>query len=287
MNQTKLSELKNVFSKCRGYRERLIKLLKLRSDEIEGLSREYLKQSFLDQADKTQGPKTIRIKRSCLDFLSFLTDRKRKTLERGITSFFTRSYNLTNSRKYSRDWMVFGPFLKNQKTKTSPNNTPKIMQSKNAKNPNSQSSSTVTSALPTTKLTKKIRVNTKQKKKALKKKIKVNPIFTDLILRKRNSSCQTKTLGTLETVQTNKQKRTSNSHHLSSCTQQQNKEQKMDSGNQTALHTQNEPIVEQDILDRNLFNLTFGTETYFDEFNSFLPICSDFDLCPVYHQQYF
>ncbi|KAJ3430803.1 hypothetical protein M0812_02476 [Anaeramoeba flamelloides] len=285
MDQTELTKLKNEFTKYRGYRERLIKLLKLRSDEIEGLSREYLKQSFLDQADKTHGPKKIRIKRSCLDFLSFLTDRKRKTLERGITSFFTRSYNLTNSREYSRDWMVFGPFLKNQKTKTSPNNTPKIENKNTTSNPNSQSSSTTT--LPTKKITKKIKVNTKRKQKTRKMKIKVNPIFTDLVLRKRNYNCQTKALGTLRAIQSNKQKRISTSHHLSRSTQQQNKETKMHYGDQTVLHKQNVPIIEPDILDRNLFHLTFGNETYFDKCNSFLPICSDFDLCPIYHQQYF
>ncbi|KAJ6254233.1 hypothetical protein M0813_12791 [Anaeramoeba flamelloides] len=120
MNKKQFLRLKKEFKKTRCYRKRLKKIIKLRRNEIQGLNPKYLRESYINKLHKTHGPKEIRIKRSCLDFLSKLTDRKRKTLERGITTFFTKNYNLTNTRNYSREWMFFGPITSKKPRKNQP-----------------------------------------------------------------------------------------------------------------------------------------------------------------------
>ncbi|KAJ3445708.1 hypothetical protein M0812_11595 [Anaeramoeba flamelloides] len=109
MHQANFQKLKKEFQRTRCYRKRLKKIMKLRSNEVQGLNPKYLRESYINKQNKTHGPTEIRIKRSCLDFLSQLTDRKRKALERGLTTFFAKNYNLTNTRNYSREWMFFGP----------------------------------------------------------------------------------------------------------------------------------------------------------------------------------
>ncbi|KAJ3431891.1 hypothetical protein M0812_20815 [Anaeramoeba flamelloides] len=143
MNKKKFLKLKKEFKKTRCYRKRLKKILKLRRNEIQGLNPKYLRESYINKLHKTHGPTEIRIKRSCLDFLSKLTDRKRKTLERGITTFFTKNYNLTNTRNYSREWMFFGPITSKKPRKNQP--TTEECNSKESKNLTNSKTGTVQS----------------------------------------------------------------------------------------------------------------------------------------------
>ncbi|KAJ6240869.1 hypothetical protein M0813_23968 [Anaeramoeba flamelloides] len=67
----------------------------------------------LDSNDKTtfqEQPNTneVRLNRHLLTFLSEITKVSRRSLERGLSSFFERKYGFQNIRPYSRSSLIFG-----------------------------------------------------------------------------------------------------------------------------------------------------------------------------------
>ncbi|KAJ3441454.1 hypothetical protein M0812_13466 [Anaeramoeba flamelloides] len=94
--------------KITGYRKRLKLLLKLKPEDILGIDPSILRKSQLKIMKKNKNaPKVIKIKRKAIDYLAKLTCRPKKSIERGITSFLLKNFNLENSREYSREWFVF------------------------------------------------------------------------------------------------------------------------------------------------------------------------------------
>ncbi|KAJ6252617.1 hypothetical protein M0813_13989 [Anaeramoeba flamelloides] len=87
-------------------------------------------------------PKKIKINRKSLDILSEFTGVSRRSLERGLSSFISRRYNLTNISPYSRKWLVFGHppnkhlkkanklEIKKKKKKIFPKSTQKVLKKK-------------------------------------------------------------------------------------------------------------------------------------------------------------
>ncbi|KAJ6245201.1 hypothetical protein M0813_20511 [Anaeramoeba flamelloides] len=101
-------KLQKQFCKITGYRKRLKLLLKLKPEDILGIKPALLRKSQLKMIKKNKNaPKVIKIKRSAIDYLAKLTCRPKKSIERGMTSFLLKNFNLENSREYSREWFVF------------------------------------------------------------------------------------------------------------------------------------------------------------------------------------
>ncbi|KAJ3443197.1 hypothetical protein M0812_09031 [Anaeramoeba flamelloides] len=103
-------ELQIKFQKITGFRKRLKEISKIRTGEILGLDLSLLgKKRIKNGIPKGSYPKQVKIKRSCVEYLSHLTKKPKKSLERGITSFLMKNFGLENSRKYSREWFIFEP----------------------------------------------------------------------------------------------------------------------------------------------------------------------------------
>ncbi|KAJ6235699.1 hypothetical protein M0813_28532 [Anaeramoeba flamelloides] len=277
VGKIELLNLKKEFSNCRGYRERLKKMLEIRIEEIEGLSSEYLTKGFLEQKEKKEGPRVIRIKRTCLDFMSLLTGVKRKNLERGLTAFFFRYYNLVNLRMYSRDWMVFGhPECSDDKSKKVKKKTRKHPKTRST-NKSQPTRSSLTKIHQKPISGESVEIAQPKKQDLLPRtKIKAEPIFKGVTTRKRTRSINN------DQLDTQKEKKTSKRLHLDS----QNKMEPL-IFNQTPIENETQQFYEPEIFDQNLFNTTFGFCAYIDEYDYLLPICSDFDLCPFLKQPYF
>ncbi|KAJ6246538.1 kruppel-like factor 4 [Anaeramoeba flamelloides] len=115
ITKTKEKTLKSLHSKLkneRSYRKRLLKLMKLDKTSILGLKVHHLSSRYIGLfkttlCESNDIPSEVRIRRTCIELLADLTNRKKKTIERGLTAFLERTYLLENSREYSRDWMIF------------------------------------------------------------------------------------------------------------------------------------------------------------------------------------
>ncbi|KAJ3431536.1 hypothetical protein M0812_20448 [Anaeramoeba flamelloides] len=117
-----LEQLKHTHS----MKTRLTLWLKLYPQSIIGLTIEHLnfnlskskKKSWINSKIKSKKatqalqaptkPKEIRILRQSLNNLSEHTGVSRRSLERGLSSFFSRQYLLSNVDPYSREWLIFG-----------------------------------------------------------------------------------------------------------------------------------------------------------------------------------
>ncbi|KAJ3427728.1 hypothetical protein M0812_25356 [Anaeramoeba flamelloides] len=101
-------DLQKQFCQITGFRKRLKLLSKIKPEETVGLEPSILKKSQLKALKKNKNaPKLIKIKRSAIDYLAKLTFRPKKSIERGMTSFLLKNFNLENSREYSREWFIF------------------------------------------------------------------------------------------------------------------------------------------------------------------------------------
>ncbi|KAJ6251624.1 hypothetical protein M0813_14822 [Anaeramoeba flamelloides] len=119
--KTILEKLKQTHS----IKSRLILWLQLYPHSIIGLTIEHLntnigvsqKKNTLNNTKITKDPdpeptqsppKEIKLLRKSLDKLSEYTCVSRRSLERGLSSFFSRQYSLINTDPYSREWLIFG-----------------------------------------------------------------------------------------------------------------------------------------------------------------------------------
>ncbi|KAJ6243116.1 hypothetical protein M0813_02976 [Anaeramoeba flamelloides] len=111
-NFVSLKELQIEFQKIRRFKDRLQKLMELRPGSIHGVTTMQLQSSSLNdkknsQWKKLKAPKEILVKRSDIMYLSELTQLKKKSVERGLSIFFEKTFKLYNTREYSREWMIF------------------------------------------------------------------------------------------------------------------------------------------------------------------------------------
>ncbi|KAJ3438156.1 hypothetical protein M0812_17336 [Anaeramoeba flamelloides] len=87
----------------RSMEERLKILKVLFPQSITGLDSND-KTTFQDQPNTNE----VRLNRHLLTFLSEITKVSRRSLERGLSSFFERKYGFQNIRPYSRSSLIFG-----------------------------------------------------------------------------------------------------------------------------------------------------------------------------------
>ncbi|KAJ3432565.1 hypothetical protein M0812_21507 [Anaeramoeba flamelloides] len=107
-----LTELQIEFQKIKRFKDRLQKLMELRPESVKGVTIKQLQGN--SHKDKTRSkwkkrslPKEILVKRSGIQYLSELTQLKKKSVERGLSIFFEKTFNLYNTREYSKEWMIF------------------------------------------------------------------------------------------------------------------------------------------------------------------------------------
>ncbi|KAJ3426870.1 hypothetical protein M0812_26440 [Anaeramoeba flamelloides] len=80
---------------------------------VEGITIQQLEQNQINnQGNKRHSkrflmPQEIKVKRDVIRYLSELTKLKKKSIERGLSIFFEKTYHLYNTREYSREWMIF------------------------------------------------------------------------------------------------------------------------------------------------------------------------------------
>ncbi|KAJ3424273.1 tpr domain protein in aerotolerance operon batb [Anaeramoeba flamelloides] len=119
--QTKTSKQAKVGS-C-SFRKRLKLLLKVRPDGVEGLTTLHLellkKGNNLknELVSKIKPPTQVKIKRDCIADLVNLIHRPKKSIQRGLATYFRVSFGLYNISNYSREWLVFGPKTEQPKRK--------------------------------------------------------------------------------------------------------------------------------------------------------------------------
>ncbi|KAJ6248545.1 hypothetical protein M0813_17512 [Anaeramoeba flamelloides] len=106
INQTNFEELQKEFRSFKTFRDRFKNMVKLRPECFVGFSDWMLdKNCKFDGKHKT--PTKIMIRKDCINDLSILTDKSKRTIERGINIFFTKKLKLTNCSFYSRDWLIY------------------------------------------------------------------------------------------------------------------------------------------------------------------------------------
>ncbi|KAJ6231721.1 hypothetical protein M0813_05452 [Anaeramoeba flamelloides] len=113
LSQYNIEELKKEFTKLISYNSRLQKLHQIRPDCFFGIEnhqfdKAWIKKNKTDLQDK--GPKKVKILKECITDLSILTTKSKRTLERGINTFFKKNFNLKNCSLYSRNMLVFTSF---------------------------------------------------------------------------------------------------------------------------------------------------------------------------------
>ncbi|KAJ3451698.1 hypothetical protein M0812_03451 [Anaeramoeba flamelloides] len=104
-----VDQAKIEFEGITSFRKRLKVLKKWRPKGVLGLDSACLKKSFLKRMSKNPLSEPIKIKRDCILDLVMLTRKPKKSIERGLSTFFKKYYLLHNISNYSREWLVFGP----------------------------------------------------------------------------------------------------------------------------------------------------------------------------------
>ncbi|KAJ6235146.1 histone h1 [Anaeramoeba flamelloides] len=156
-----VEELKKSFLKIKNFNSRLIALMELTPNSFEGCTSRNFHKDWLRsfkkntlQLNDAPIPSKVKIRRECINDLADLVGRSQRTIERGLTSFFKRSFNFDNVLPYSKDWFVFGvpkvPKKKRVRRKSKPKIASIFNKSKNKK---------------TTKTKPKTRTETKPKTK--------------------------------------------------------------------------------------------------------------------------
>ncbi|KAJ3447482.1 partitioning defective 3 related [Anaeramoeba flamelloides] len=143
-----LPNIKKDFQGITSFRERLKKLQKFRPSSIIGLNSSNLNKGYLKNKCKKTLPTRIEIRRDCITDLVLLCSKPKKSIERGLATFFKKYYLLKNVSNYSREWLVFGSDNENRKKTDEKDKTTK-MSKQNSK----------------TKLKQKLKKNKKQKLK--------------------------------------------------------------------------------------------------------------------------
>ncbi|KAJ6249524.1 hypothetical protein M0813_16945 [Anaeramoeba flamelloides] len=104
-----ITQAKNDFKGVTSFRKRLKMLHKWRPQGVIGLETSNLKKTFLKRTPKTAVLRPIKIKRDCITDLVLLTNKPKKSIERGLATFFKKYFLLQNISNYSREWLIFGP----------------------------------------------------------------------------------------------------------------------------------------------------------------------------------
>ncbi|KAJ3451888.1 hypothetical protein M0812_03646 [Anaeramoeba flamelloides] len=113
-----LVKIQDDFKGVTSFSERLNKLQKWRPNCIKGLPPRYLRKEYVKDKNKALLPTKVKIKRDCITDLVLLCSKGKKTIERGLSTFFKKYFSLKNVSNYSREWLIFAPqkeFLKMQK----------------------------------------------------------------------------------------------------------------------------------------------------------------------------
>ncbi|KAJ6234165.1 DNAj domain (prokaryotic heat shock protein)-related [Anaeramoeba flamelloides] len=179
-----LTHIKKDFQGITSFRKRLKKLQKIRPSSITGLNSYDLNKDYLKNKNKSTLPKRIEIRRDCITDLVLLCSKPKKSIERGLATFFKKYYLLKNISNYSREWLVFGPDNENRqkmnvthkepKKKTNMKSNPKKKQKQKLKKNKKQ------------KLQLKHKLQTKKQKKKKKKLLGGEPLTFRLHSKKRN-----------------------------------------------------------------------------------------------------
>ncbi|KAJ6241552.1 hypothetical protein M0813_00250 [Anaeramoeba flamelloides] len=107
---TDLETVKDKFSKLKSFNDRFLVLFSLRPNCFSGISKHHFTKDWITQHKSTMfqdGPTKVKIRKDCISDLSLLAQKTRRTIERGVNTFFKNNYHLTNCSFYSRDWLVF------------------------------------------------------------------------------------------------------------------------------------------------------------------------------------
>ncbi|KAJ3446789.1 l10-interacting myb domain-containing protein-like [Anaeramoeba flamelloides] len=105
-----LDKIQKEFQTLKSYNSRFQTLLKLRPESFSGLSADQLEKTWIKRHTKKMylcGPHKVKIQKDCILDLAFLTSKSRRTIERGVNTFFKKNFNLQNCSHYSRDWLTF------------------------------------------------------------------------------------------------------------------------------------------------------------------------------------
>ncbi|KAJ3425604.1 hypothetical protein M0812_28049 [Anaeramoeba flamelloides] len=105
-----LEKIKKDFQSLKSYNSRFQTLLKLQPESFSGLYCYQLEKTWIKKHTKKMylyGPHKVKIQKDCISDLSFLTCKTRRTIERGVNTFFKKNFNLQNCSYYSRDWLTF------------------------------------------------------------------------------------------------------------------------------------------------------------------------------------
>ncbi|KAJ3430629.1 hypothetical protein M0812_23640 [Anaeramoeba flamelloides] len=106
------------FRDAGSFRERLEFLIKWYPQDIHGLELKHLENlSSQPNESNLAKPSLVRIKRDCLNDLVKILEKPKKSLQRGLATFFRSSFGLYNVSNYNREWLVFGKKPKNETNK--------------------------------------------------------------------------------------------------------------------------------------------------------------------------
>ncbi|KAJ6243236.1 hypothetical protein M0813_22377 [Anaeramoeba flamelloides] len=106
----KLNKIKNEFQTLKSYNSRFQTLMNIQPESFSGLYAYQLEKEWIKGHRKLMsvyGPHKVKIKKDCLLDLSYLTNKSKRTIERGINTFFKKNFNLQNCSNYSRDWLTY------------------------------------------------------------------------------------------------------------------------------------------------------------------------------------
>ncbi|KAJ6248111.1 hypothetical protein M0813_17768 [Anaeramoeba flamelloides] len=112
-NKEYFKKLQQEFQNIRRFKNRLQKLMEIIPGCVEGITIQQLEQNQISNSGNKRHSKRffmspeIKVKRSVIKYLSELTQLKKKSIERGLSIFFEKTYHLYNTREYSREWMIF------------------------------------------------------------------------------------------------------------------------------------------------------------------------------------
>ncbi|KAJ6240576.1 hypothetical protein M0813_24030 [Anaeramoeba flamelloides] len=114
---SKLSELPNLelikeqFKEFKNFNSRLTGMILLCPQSFVGLKPQFLQKEWINSYKKgrivTHFNQIKILRQSVLD-MAILTGKGQRSIERGITMFFKRSYNFDNINPYGKHWFIFG-----------------------------------------------------------------------------------------------------------------------------------------------------------------------------------
>eukprot|EP01155_Anaeramoeba_flamelloides_P045074 Anaeramoba_flamelloidesc38698_g1_i1.p1 GENE.c38698_g1_i1~~c38698_g1_i1.p1 ORF type:complete len:365 (+),score=83.61 c38698_g1_i1:70-1164(+) len=106
-----LANILKFFEENKSYIDRLNRMFFLRSKCFVGLSEMHLEKKWImrlkNKKSLPNAPNKVMIRKDCISDLSYLTQKSRRTIERGVSAFFKKNFHLTNCSFYSRDWLIF------------------------------------------------------------------------------------------------------------------------------------------------------------------------------------